>query len=87
MKGITRIVEKDIVISAEISKNGKYMIINTSFKYPELHKWDLETFEILQIYSGYKQEKFMLRCSFGGNLNNLLACGSEGTYFIFLPLF
>lgn len=77
-------MEKNVITSADISKDGKYLIVNTSFKYPELHKWDLETFEIVQIYSGHKQEKFMLRCSFGGALNNLLACGSEGFLHIYI---
>jgi len=66
------------VISAEITRDGRYMLLNTSFKYPELHKWDLINFEIVQIFSGHFQEKFMLRCSFGGYLNALISCGSEG---------
>lgn len=28
-------------------------------------------------YEGHQQEKFMLRCAFGGNKNLTVSCGSE----------
>lgn len=73
--------EKDVIISADLSKNGKLLLINTSFKLPKLHVWDLEAMEILYAFYGHTQEKFILRCAFGGQNDSLVSCGSEGSFY------
>lgn len=72
------IIEKDVIISADLSKNGKLLLVNTSFKLPKLHVWNLETMEIIYVFYGHTQEKFILRCAFGGHNDSLVSCGSEG---------
>jgi len=44
----------------------------------ELHIWDIEKGELIQRYFGHKQEKFLIRCCFGGNDDAFIASGSEG---------
>jgi len=41
------IQENDTVISICLSKNDKYLLVNTSFTRPELHLWNIENKEII----------------------------------------
>ena len=36
-----RLHEKDTIVSGAISKDDKFLIINTSYKNPEIHLWSL----------------------------------------------
>lgn len=43
-----------------------------------MHLWDLKTFELVMRYTGHSQEKFLIRCDFGGPNECFVTCGSEG---------
>lgn len=53
------------------------LLLNTSYKIPELHLYNLDTMEIVNQFDGYYQEKFMIKCQIGGPKNSYIACGSE----------
>lgn len=75
---ITKIItENDIPVSISVTKDSKYLLVNTSFKVPELHLWDLQAEEIVSRYSGHFQEKYLLKCQFGGKNDMFVSCGSE----------
>jgi len=78
-KDINQILEKDVIISTTITKDGKFLLVNTSYKNPELHLWSLVNYELVQRYTGHVQEKYMIRCSLGGNGERFIACGGEDT--------
>ena len=42
-----------------------------------MHVWSLETFKLVQRYTGHVQEKYIIRCCFGGENDRYLACGGE----------
>ena len=44
----------------------------------ELHLWDLKSYEMVMRYTGHSQEKFLIRCDFGGPNECFITCGSEG---------
>jgi len=44
-----------------------------------LHLWSLVNYELVQRYTGHVQEKYMIRCSLGGNGERFIACGGEDT--------
>eukprot|EP01016_Furgasonia_blochmanni_P001966 TRINITY_DN1077_c0_g1_i7.p1 TRINITY_DN1077_c0_g1~~TRINITY_DN1077_c0_g1_i7.p1 ORF type:complete len:683 (+),score=130.07 TRINITY_DN1077_c0_g1_i7:1-2049(+) len=74
---IKNIEEKDVIISASMSKDNRFLLVNTSYKNPELHLWCLKSFEMVQRYTGHFQEKYMIRCTFGGRGDRLICCGGE----------
>ena len=45
--------------------------------YPELHLWDVSQKSLLNRYRGHKQEKFIIKCAFGGESEQYLIAGSE----------
>eukprot|EP01017_Pseudomicrothorax_dubius_P029662 TRINITY_DN3625_c0_g2_i1.p1 TRINITY_DN3625_c0_g2~~TRINITY_DN3625_c0_g2_i1.p1 ORF type:complete len:183 (+),score=34.14 TRINITY_DN3625_c0_g2_i1:102-650(+) len=69
--------ESDSILSTALSRDNKFLIVNTSFKVPEIHLWSLATFEIVKTYRGHVQEKFILRCCLGGIDDRLISCGGE----------
>ena len=44
---ITRLCEKDAIVSAAISKNDNFLAVNTGYKNPEIHIWCLKKYEII----------------------------------------
>jgi len=44
--------EQATVISMDLSKDGKFLLVNTSFSTPELHLWQLERRTIVGKYTG-----------------------------------
>lgn len=52
--------------------------LNIDIKNKELHLWDLRTYELAMRYTGHTQEKFLIRCDFGGPNDSFIVCGSEG---------
>jgi WD40 repeat protein len=69
----------DVVVSCSISKKdkGKFLLINTSKANPVIEMVDLRTFEIVAKYFGHRQERFTIKCNFGGFNENFIVCGSE----------
>ncbi len=72
-----KIVEKDNLISFDISQRGYYIITNTSFKFPKINLWDVEGNKILKSFAGHTQERFIIRCAFGGKDELFVSSGSE----------
>ena len=58
--------------------DGRYLLLNLSFKYPRLHLWDLQEKKIVKQYTGHAQERFLIKASFGGYKNSFIVSGSEG---------
>jgi len=77
-KEILRLQETDMMISGALTQDDKYLIVNVSYKQPEIHLWDLTTFELIKVFEGHKQENFIIRCAIGGFNGSQIACGAEG---------
>jgi len=69
--------ESDKITSMCLSKSGRHLLVNVSLKLPRIVLWDLERSECVTRYTGHQQERYMLRCSFGGINESLVVCGSE----------
>jgi hypothetical protein len=70
------IQETDSFTSLELSKDGRYCLVNVSSC--EVHLWDLHTRNLIQKYRGQKQTRFVIRACFGGVNQAFIASGSEG---------
>jgi WD40 repeat protein len=80
----------DTVTSIALSKDGRYLLANVSFKSPRLELYDLgpptsnqrtpitkKATLIRRFKGGHTQETFVLRCAFGGSNESFVLCGSE----------
>ena len=69
----------DAIISSSLSKidKGGYLLINSSKATPVLNLFNLSTKEIEMKFFGHRQERFSIKCGFGGEDENFLVCGSE----------
>jgi WD40 repeat protein len=76
---IDKMQMNDVIISCAISKidNGCYLLVNSSKATPVLNLINLKTKEIKRKYFGHRQERFTIKCNFGGEGENFLLCGSE----------
>jgi len=54
--------EEDRIRSMAMSKDGKFLLINSSCITPMINLWDIEGEKIIQSFHGHKQEKYILRC-------------------------
>jgi len=73
----TTIEETFVIVSMDLSKDGKLLLTNTNFNSPELHLWNLDKKTILNKFTGYKQDRFCIRCCFGGTNDVFIITGSE----------
>ena len=68
----------DTLLSIALSKDGRYLLANLSFKLPRLEIYDLDRKgEVVARYRGHKQEMFIVKCAFGGVSEGFVMCGSE----------
>ncbi len=69
----------DAIISTALSKldKGGYLLINSSKATPVLNLFNLSTKQIERKFFGHRQERFSIKCAFGGEDENFLVCGSE----------
>lgn len=74
---IGKIEEKENILSCEISNDRKFLLVNTSFKHPQIHLWDIESRQVIKRYNGHSQEKYYIKASFGGFGESFIASGSE----------
>lgn len=74
------ILMKSGMTSLSISRDSRYMLINTTDN--EVHMIDIETADIVQKYIGQKQGNFIIRSAFGGADESLVVSGSEGMYIL-----
>jgi hypothetical protein len=75
--------------SIAISRNGRYLLANMSFKAPKLEVYDLgvptehgsrKCELVRRLKGGHDQTQFILRCCFGGGSSEqFVLCGSEDT--------
>ena len=78
-KEIHRLTELDPIISSNISVNddGRYLITNISKVNANINLYDLTNFSLVNKYYGHTQEQFCIECSFSGNNDEYIICGSE----------
>lgn len=76
---IHRITELDPIISSNLSKkdDGRYLITNLSKVNASINLYDLNNFQLLNKYYGHTQEQYTVECSFAGNNDEFILCGSE----------
>lgn len=74
---VHQIKEKEQILCMQVSYTEKFLLTNCSQKSPEIHLWSLENFELLNKFSGFKQEKFLIRCGMGYEGDQIIAQGSE----------
>ena len=67
---------KACLTSITITRDSKYMLVNMADS--ELQLIDINTAEIFQRFLGQKQDKYVIRSTFGGADENLVISGSEG---------
>ena len=74
---VASIQENDIFISSYLSKDSRFLLVNLSYRAPELHLWDLESKTMVNKFFGFKQDNFILRCSLGWYNDMIVSIGSE----------
>ena len=69
----------DVIVSCAISKTdkGKYILVNSSKATPMIELIDVSSFTVIGKYFGHRQDKFNIKCSFGGINENFIVCGSQ----------
>lgn len=69
----------DVIVSCSISKGdgGRFLLINSSKATPVIEMVDLETLTVIGKYFGHRQDRFTIKCNFGGWNENFIVCGSE----------
>lgn len=69
----------DVIVSCSISKGdgGRFVLINSSKVTPVIEMVDLETLTVVGKYFGHRQDRFTIKCNFGGWNENFIVCGSE----------
>jgi WD40 repeat protein len=72
----------EAVTSVALTRDGRYLLCNVSLKNPRLELYDLERnkkgADLVRRYKGgHSQSMFVLRCGFGGAMQQFVACGSE----------
>ena len=74
-----KIVTNDQIVSGNISKcdKGKYLIINISKEKPKINLYNLGKKDIEEKFSGHTQKLLIIKCSFGGDKDQLILSGSE----------
>lgn len=76
------ISEHEQITSISLSKMGKELLTNTSLTTPVratqiIHLWNIKENDCIQRYKGHDQERFTLKCCFGGSSEEFVVCGSE----------
>jgi WD40 repeat protein len=76
---LDRIPMNDAIVSCAISKldNGEFLLVNSSKATPVLNLLNLKNKKFVRKYFGHRQERFTIKCNFGGENENFLLCGSE----------
>jgi WD repeat-containing protein 26 len=77
---IYKLPMNDVIISCATSKldDGGHLLVNSSKATPVLNLINLKNYtQIERKYFGHRQERFNNKCSFGGQSENFLLCGSE----------
>lgn len=74
-----KIITNDQIVSGNISKcdKGKYLIINISKEKPKINLYNLGKKDIEEKFSGHTQKLLIIKCSFGGDKDQLILSGSE----------
>lgn len=75
------IIERDCILSSEISPNGLFLLLNIGQVLPELHLWRLSDGKLLNIYTGHSQSRFIIKCGF--YTDNIIFSGSEDGFVYF----
>lgn len=68
---------EDLLFRISLSKDGRYLLANTSFEDPRIDLFDLNRKEIVKKYRGHRQQLYLLKCEFGGVHDSFVVCGSE----------
>jgi WD40 repeat protein len=79
---VKTITEHEVTSSIALSRKGTQLLTNTSFTSPvrprqTIHLWDIQENECIMRYKGHEQERFALKCSFGGKLEEFVISGGE----------
>jgi len=74
---IYRLEARENILSSALSSDGRYMLLNVSFMYPELQLWDLRERQVMRRYTGHAQERYYIKAIFGGHDQFFVASGSE----------
>ena len=83
VREIFRIEERDSIFSFDFTLDERYLIINTSFEYPQIKLFNIEkgspikSPKLINIYTGHVQSRFYIKTSFGGSEQSLVSSGSE----------
>ena len=64
-------------MTMSLSRDGRLLILNVSFRSPEIHLYSVGSFDLINRYYGHKQKDFVIHCDIGSENNTLIACGSE----------
>ena len=76
---INTISELDPIISSNLSINdeGRFLITNISKVNASINLYDLRTCTMVNKFYGHTQEQYVIECSFAGDNDEFIICGSE----------
>jgi len=74
---IDQVRERNPIKTAALSKDDKFLLTHVTGLTSELHLWNLEKYEIVQVYDVHSHPSIKLGISIGGATNEYIACGNE----------
>ncbi|ORM40663.1 WD repeat-containing protein 26 [Babesia sp. Xinjiang] len=54
-----------------------HMLVSVSGRYPVMRLWDLTERRVIQTYRGHIEDRYVLKCAFGGHNESFVLSGSE----------
>jgi len=76
---INRLTEMDPIISGNISKKdeGRHLIVNLSKVNASINLYEISNLKLINKFYGHFQEQYSIECTFGGDYDEFIICGSE----------
>jgi WD40 repeat protein len=78
-KEVNRLTELDPIISANISQKdeGSQLIVNLSKVNASINLYEISNLKLKNKFYGHTQEQYSIECSFAGEYDEYIICGSE----------
>ncbi len=76
---VNRLTELDPIISGNTSKKdeGRHLIVNLSKVNASINLYEIGNLKLINKFYGHTQEQYSVECSFAGEFDEFIICGSE----------